>query len=153
MQTSEKTQPFTAKTMLLVMDGMHARFFMAMGHNVQQVAEMKADGYPLNDMEKGVSVNAGTHTVATIEDEQLKNRVRKVFFKDVAKHLLQEHQHDTYDHLIIALPKQYTNEFPDELHNYVKEKLQIVIPKILIHHETNDIIKHIQDSLWTNTKT
>lgn len=147
MQIPDAYKSFQKKTYLLYLSGMRAQIHMADGNSVQEIDVLEADGYPLGDDEVIQKVDAGTGIQKPVVDEEIKQRVRRSFFNDLANRLHIDLQNNAYEQLIIILPIEYRNAFVEGLHTDVASTISGEVMKNLINLPADERIPTIQKEL------
>ncbi len=141
MHISEPLLPYEKKTLILICDRQHAKFYQALDRDFDFVEEIKNDRSKLDDPEH-YSAPIGGSRVAITTDEKLKDREAHAFYQDLAKKLFDLTQTD-HEEILIAIPNDDKNILSDALHEQVKKLITLVIDKELTKMPEDKLIEII----------
>ena len=128
MQISQDFLPYEHKTLILVCDSSHAKFYQAYERNFELMEEIKNDRIKLDDFER-YTTQTGGGILSKIEDEDFKERETKMFYKKLAQILFDRFHDEKNSKLILVVPEGDKNVLVDSLHEEIKKSLVLVIGK------------------------
>ncbi|MBI2475408.1 host attachment protein [Candidatus Uhrbacteria bacterium] len=128
MQIPQNFLSYEHKTLILVCDSSHAKFYQAYERNFELIEEIKNDRMKLEDTER-YTTQTGGGILSKVEDEDFKERETKIFYKKLAGILFDRFHDEKNSKLILVVPEGDKNVLVDSLHEKVKKSLVHAIGK------------------------
>ncbi|PJA46883.1 hypothetical protein CO172_03455 [Candidatus Uhrbacteria bacterium CG_4_9_14_3_um_filter_36_7] len=133
---------YSKKTYLVVADGLSAKIYLIYGRRFRLIKQMQEDA-SLNDIEHHVISKTPSGQVATIEDENLKERVKIHFLRELSKSLSQDLKQKIYEQIVLVISDPEKNIFFKNLHPNVQSTICMIIAKNLTNKHPIDLFKVI----------
>ena len=144
MQISQDFLPYKHKTLILVCDSSHAKFYQAYERNFELIEEIKNDRIKLDDTER-YSTQTGGGILSKVVDEDFKERETKMFYKKLADKLFDSFHDEKNSKLILIIPDGDKHVLTNELHEDVKQSLVHAIGKQATKIPEDQLVKMIDE--------
>jgi protein required for attachment to host cells len=139
----EQFPGFSKKTLVVVADHVHAKFFLGSDHELHFLEEIKTDHSTPDTGDHAVSISsAGMHSAAFNEKESIINEDH--LFHALAKNIHTRLENNEFEDLIIAAGPE-VHQFENMLHPDVRAHIIHLIPKLLTKLDDAHLLEH----LWT----
>lgn len=145
MQIPEPLHSYDKSTLLVVADSEHAKPFLLKDREITPLEEISIDFPPKDNedrREADTMTPGGIHSAHT--EEKLDTEKVRRFSQMLANMLQTLLQDGVYEELILTVPHEHVNEFVETLHNDVRARLIMTIPKLLTKEPLLEILERVQ---------
>jgi len=145
MHISESRPPFANKTLLIIANTTEAKGYLASGHDITALFELKEDLHPYQSGDQALVQTPGGVTSSS-ENQHVSDTRRDHLFASIIEKMRHELQNSVWTEVYLAIPQAELSGFLDKLPGDMKALVKGTLGKNLLSFPENEALKALEDS-------